>query len=262
MTLEEIFEIGNNWINDKSKDKLFAVIGEKTSSRVICNTEKTTIEEFLEVGNKNGVTIFLISKSIFDKDEVTEEIEISELENSKKKRVETQLKKLKKFENKIDFLCFSYVLDGLIYEYGLVADWFVEIEEIKTKIEEITEDDEVRELRTKKEKSLPKKRIKEISETLAKNEDFFKRRNDYEKLGLFLIDALEEHNLEESDMGWYDKTEIISKAKSFFERKLLKQKEVELVKQIAELKEKGTSKIAIRSKLDLTEGMLNKYYYK
>lgn len=111
-------------------------------------------------------------------------------------------------------------------------------------------------------KSLPKDTVKKLSQALAHNENFFLKKNDYEKLRHFLQDVLEKHRINESELGHYDKSLIISEAKSFFERKLLMKKENELIGEIRELKEKGESKIAIRSKLDLTQGMLNKYYYK
>lgn len=259
MKIEKIFETGKEWIKKNSKDMLYGIIGENALSRIICNIEETSIIEFLEIGSKNGVKVFLVSKSVFDEDEITEEIDLSDLESSKKRKVETQMKKLEKYKNKIEFLSFSYVLDGVIYEYGKVAEWIFEIEVVKTEIEKITKAEQ---LNFNNEKSLPKKKIKELSELLARHEDFFKRKNDNKKLGLFLLDILEEQNVDEDDMGWYDKVDIISKARLYFDRKLLKEKEMELVRQVKELKENGSSKVAIRSKLDLTEGMLNKYYYK
>lgn len=262
MTLEEIADLGIDWLKKNELTIFYGFIDIENTTRAICDTEELSISEFLKIGKTNNIGIFTVTKSAFKKEEVSQSIEVEELDSVKSKKLNTQLNKLAKFDNKLDYLSFAFILQNVVYSYSLAAKWSDDIEDIKLKIKDILEDDDLKAYREKREKTLPRAKVKTLGAKLAKKEEFFKKRHDYERLGLLILDLLEEHQMDEEELGWNGKTEIISEAKSFFERKLLKKKEMELIKEIATMKDQGMSKIAIRSKLEITEGMLNKYYYK
>ncbi len=242
-------------------DSLHGIVETNKSVAIICDIHNTSIEEFLNLGKKNEAKIFILHKSIFSVDSVLEEIGIDEEESNSK--TTTQIKKLKKYEGQVEFFSIVWMDSNVVFEYAGTADWLDDIEEIKTKINEANEEDGNVPLRFVKEKELPQSKVKELSKLVAEHPDFFINQAQYNqgKLKSILSEILIHKEINENTIGYFDQSNILSGAKAYFDKNLLQDKEKEMTEKIEKMKEQGLSKIAIRSKLGISEGMLNRYYY-
>ncbi len=225
---------------------------------MLCDADDTNIEDFLNLGKKHEAKIFIIHKGVFKSQEILDELGIDETESSVK--VKNQIKNLKKYESRIEFLSLSWISESIIFEYASISDWVDEIDVIKNKIIDANSDEDIGYSRLK-EKSLPQAKVKEIGKLVAKHPDFFTNQYNQERLGTILSEVLEQKEIKENTLGYFDRSVIQSEARAYFDKYLIKEKEKEMIEKIAELKSEGLPKVAIRSKLGITEGMLNKYYY-
>lgn len=262
MKLESVFEDSKKWIENSSKELVLGTLTNNSSIVISFDAQDSSLEKFLEFGCKSGVQNFIVSKFLFDKSNIVDKVNFEEIPESNKKKIERQVKILDKYDGKIELLIYSFIVNSVVYEFGVEWECGHEILDIEIIISENSEDELTRQLRIRKENVLSDKKVNELALILAEKENFFKSRSAHEKLNSLLLDVIEAKGINEDKVGRYDKSRIIAKAKALFDRKFLKEKEAELINQIDELKNKGLSKVAIKSKLGITEGTLNKYYYK
>lgn len=259
MKIEETIDKIEEWVKSNNLDLIYGIAETKSSTTVLFDTNQTEIEKYLALGKKNGAEIIIQHVSTFQSDEILEELGIDENESNSK--VKAQIKKLKTYQDKAEFLSVAWLKDSVVYEYAGTADWVDEIDEIKNKIIEVNEETGTLSYRAMKQKEMPQKKVKEIGKLVAKHDDYFTNQYNQDRLGSILMEALETLEIKETALGFFDRNRIMSEARTYFDRYLLKEKEKELIEKIAELKGEGLPKVAIRSKLGITEGMLNKYYY-
>lgn len=93
MILEKVLGKGMNWIKENSKNYIFAFAGDNSATRVICDSDETSLEEFLKVGNEIGVKIFIITKTVFYKSDVIKGIDFEQFETPETNELEALAKK-------------------------------------------------------------------------------------------------------------------------------------------------------------------------
>lgn len=259
MNIEETIKKIEDWLQENNLDMLHGITEAKNSANVLCDANLTSIEEFLNLGKKNGSKIFIMHRSIFESKYLLDELGVDENESNAK--VKSQIKSLKKYEGQPDFFSISWISENTLFEYAGTAEWAHEIDEIKNRIIEENDNEPNGYPRKIREKSLPQSKIEEIAKLVAKHPDFFINQYNQDRIWTILSEILEQKEIKESVLGFFDKNRIQSEARSYFDKYLIKDKEKELIEKIAELKDQGLAKVAIRSKLGISPGMLNKYYY-
>lgn len=258
MNIEKTIQEVKKWTQSNNFNLFFGIVDNRNIPLVLCDTEVTEIIDFLESAKGNGAKIIILNKGVFWKANLLSELGISEAESDGK--VKSQIKKLNKFEGQADYLSISWLNDNVMYEYLLFSDWVDEVEGVKEKIIELNEISGVSEFSRYNKKGLPKNKIMQIANELAKHKDFFK----YQwspKLDVILKNVVETLENKKVEINYFDRTDILTEARSIFEKKYLKLREKEITEEIAKLKNEGLPKVAIQAKLEITGSMLNKYYY-
>jgi len=229
---------------------IYGMVDAKKAIKVICDTEEMTLEEFVKLGESRGKHLILL-KSKFDYDDWLTSFDTAFIK-------ENNLLDFAKFNNKIKFINLNWISDNIVYEYTLSSVWNDDIFKFQEKIS--TKSDQSRE--DKFGARLSKEEIEMVAKTLVEEEIFFKKRNDRDLLTSLIRKILVKLDLQKEDLGYFGYNEIIVSAKEYFDKHLLKKKEAELISKISKMKARKMTKVEIRSKLEITKGMLDKYYYK
>lgn len=268
MNLENLLSIALQWSKDNAINHIYGRVDEGNYIQVYCDKNNTSLSHFLEIQKKNKNNPLIISKSIFQPEDILIdlELELDDFKSNPKKKVISRLNKLEKYNGKIEFLVIQSIIGNTIYKYVEIAEWVNQIEEIKEEINEISNTDGLktgkRVVSNFQKEGIGERKIKDIAEELAASENFIKIRNNYDKVKPKIAKILEEKGIHENDMNWSDNINIFKASNKVFEKKYLEVREQELITQIQQLKDEKLPKVAICSKLELTQTILNKYYYR
>ncbi len=264
MSLDQKYEELLNILSKVDIVPIYGYVDTDEAIRVICDVQEMTIEEFVRLGKSyNKKIIILKSEFNFDK-WFSSFSEIFSNENN--------LSTYTEFNKKIRFLSLFWINENVVYEYNLIAKWSEDIFDIEEAYETREENDsnetfhELDEVQISNREYL-RNRLSEddkekVGKALAEKELFFKKRYDNNLMKKCINEIMEELELSNENLGFFEHRRIISKASEYFDKHLLATKEKELISQILEMKSNKISKVEMCSKLEITKGMLNKYYYK
>lgn len=257
MTLEKILQTIKQFCED-NEVILFEGFADDNSNKVLW-TNQDGFTEFLEFGTKiepEVVSVFSTSFNLYKEIDYDEIASGNDLNN--KKEIKEMYNWLKRRNGQISSVVIGFIREGIIYEFHKMNYEIDEkVEELKNLLLESTAR-KIESLRSK----LNEKEIGELAKKLAAQEEYFKfhtRPNEIEKV---LKKVLQESGLKPEDIGWSDSWGIKEKAKSVFEEEFLEEREKELIEKIRRLKGRQVTKIEMISRLGITKGMLDKYYFK
>ena len=195
--------------------------------------------EFLKQGIELKCKMIIVDKDTFSFDNFHHAEEIKEINS-----------KFRKYEGKLFHLRIYYSLDGVIYEYEKIEDWFWEFQEEIKNFTKINEDYGMSQVNAETE------HLMKIADKIAQEHWYFRvhtRRGEAKSL---VSDYVTENNLNLDE----DQIEFIEdRAQYILQTKYRKTQGQQLKEDIQKLQNAGNTKVKIINLLGITSGLYEKY---
>jgi hypothetical protein len=269
--LLSVIEVINNWC--KSNDIIcFKGIAEEDFLMSYYNYSKESNDEwidFLEIAKKLKVNIVVIEKVINNIKTLHEndfEIILNEedLNPYLKKKYENALE----HEDEIALIKLTFNYNDICYRFIINSEWYIDYSLALTLFENSDEvdinssSDNVNSIFPKElyQKRLSEKEIEDYSRNIILREDFIinaKSKNSREN---FSKKALKEILGDDYNESFYFYYPVVRNIEALFEIEIKPIIELEIKTKVLELKKQGYKKVEIRSKLDISRGLVDRFY--
>jgi hypothetical protein len=275
------------------KDKLISVIEEIQkwceTNDIICFIGSTQDEpyiiysyekesnndwnKFLQIAKKLNVNIVVLEKEInllktlydFVFEQIIEDVE---LDSRMKERYQNALA----HDGEIAMIKLTFHYNDICYKFSVISDWYIDFHFASKEVEEPS-DNETEEDNSENRtfsavnpqnetisKRLSEQEIEEFARKAIENNEFIKSKSRIQKQEIIkkmLKDSLGDEYSESSYHYW----NVIRRAEKIFEMEVRPKLESEIKQKVLELKAQGLKKVEIRSKLDISQGMVDRFYH-
>ena len=236
---------------------------------LIYNYEKVSNNDwikFLLIAKNLNVKIIVIEKEInllntLYEDDFEILLNEEDLEYDIKKQYENALA----HDQEIALIKLSFHYNAICYMFSLTSEWFIDYHFALEEVEELDDDIENSSynLNSNSEqivKRLTEQETEDYSRKVLEHEDFIKAKSRFQKeeiIKKILKDILGEDFNDSPYYYW----SVIRKTEEIYEMEIKPKIEMEIKQKVLELKAKGLKKVEIRSKLDISQGMVDRFYH-
>lgn len=234
---------------------------------IIYSYEKESNNEwikFLQIAKKINVNIMVLEKKInFLKTLYEDDFEIllsqDDLEQSTKKQYENALK----YDGEIALIKLSFHYNEVCYEFTITSEWYIDYFFALTEVEESDDvDNQISNISS--QENTPKRHseqeIEDYSRKITEHDDFIKAKSKIHREEItkkVLKEILGDKYNELPYFYW----SVVRRTEGIFEIEIKPKIEFEIKQRVLELKSQGFKKVEIRSKLDISEGMVDRFYH-
>lgn len=210
--------------------------------------------KLLERINPVCIAYFLLD---FD---IEEEVTFDDLElinNNSNTRAGRLYKSLKTRTGDLKTINISAITNGFSFDLFRQDDKLIEMtEELKILIQELREKEE-----EKKFKKITIQDRAKIADQIASSYDYFKNITRPQEIDKLINKVLLEYGIEISEIDYRTRWDLKDRVSSKFDKKYKEKHEKDIIETIRSYKEAGMSKNEMISRLGITKGILDKYYY-
>ena len=253
--LKGILDKIEGWCSQNDISIFYGEIDENKATEVTwMSPNNSDWEKYLNVlkNIESKILILTIRKNDFDDTDEQIYDYLETLEVDEQKDYKSALATIKKNKGQIAYFILTFFNGNVSYRYQQQSEW---IDEYQTVYEAygFDDDDDDNEI---DEDRLTEDEIEEAARKIISDKKYLEAKDRFERSRiantLTSKDSIENLN---------DTYRISGKAEEIFETEIKPQQEAALRKQILELKAKGLKKVEISSKLKISSGVVNKYYY-
>lgn len=224
--------------------------------------------DFLEIAKKLKVNIIVVEKVINNIKTLYED----DFEIILERDLSPFLKK--KYENALEHndeiaqikLTFNY--NDICYRFLINSEWYIDYTLALSEIEDSDEEDVSSpkdydnsfNSQTVYPKRFSEKEIEDYSRNILSREDFIinaKSRNSRENFSKKVLKEISGDDYNESFYFYYP---VVRNVEALFEIEIKPKIELEIKNKVLELKKQGYKKVEIRSKLDISRGLVDRFY--
>jgi hypothetical protein len=224
--------------------------------------------DFLEIAKKLKVNIIVVEKVINNIKTLYED----DFEIILERDLSPFLKK--KYENALEHndeiaqikLTFNY--NDICYRFLINSEWYIDYTLALSEIEDSDEEDVSSpkdydnsfNSQTVYQKRFSEKEIEDYSRNILSREDFIinaKSRNSRENFSKKVLKEISGDDYNESFYFYYP---VVRNVEALFEIEIKPKIELEIKNKVLELKKQGYKKVEIRSKLDISRGLVDRFY--
>jgi hypothetical protein len=216
--------------------------------------------DFLELGKSNNINIIVTHKKHFSFDDYSWGIlkKVRSSDDELRLLIESELAKLPKYEDKICWLTIYWTKEGVIYKSSQQASW---IPRFQKKIETIISDYQEQVLKRKQSRFPHSLEIREeLTKALASHEDYLRFSSRSKELDALMKNLMIALDIEITDFNLSAAKKIIKPEAYWLFVSEYSQKAIDkLNMQIKAMHKKGYNKSETIAKLNITEGLYNKF---
>lgn len=236
----------------------FGTVDENVATEVSWSgSSNSEVEKYLATIKKTETQILIIDIRVNEIDENDGEInqyQESLVDENLKKEFEDALKIVKKTKGHLFEFTMCFFHNNVCYSYHDSSEWIDDYEIVLSSTGNTNDDDE---LPNSNPQRLNEDKIEELARELISNEKYITAKTPTQRSeiadGLLKPEDLGEHS--------FNKYSITRRAERLYETEIRPKLDEEIKKKILELKSKNIKKVEIASKLNISLGMVNKFYY-
>jgi hypothetical protein len=256
--LKDITDKAIKFLNENDIAVFFGSIDENILTEVSWTENKgINIDNFLATVKKTDAKIIVVDISYNDIDEDLSDFKESLEDEELIKEFEDAISIVRKTKGQIVDFTLSFFHNNVCYSYYDSAEWFDEYEIINDFICANDEEDEVPPKRELQPERLGDDKIEELARKIISIEKYINAKNPLQR------SEIADSFIKQENLGkdLYNIYTIKRKAESLFETEIRPKQEEEIKKKVLELKSQNFKKVEIASKLNISSGMVNKFYY-
>ena len=249
------------WCKENNLSIFYGTPDKNNISEVLWDSEEDgDLARYLSIFKNTDIKILIINIVKNDIDSEDEEISNYQatLAEEEKEAFNDALKTIKKNRGQIVSFELVFFYNNVSYEFVEYANWSedyytileaYDISEYENNLEDENKD-------KGKEARLTEEKIDEIAIQLTSNEKYIFAKNPNQRWEI-IQGLLKQENITE----YYNIYRVKAKSEAIYESEIKPKQETEIKKKILELKNQNLTKVAIASKLGISPGMVNKFYY-
>jgi hypothetical protein len=250
-TLDKI----EGWCSQNNVSIFYGEIDENKATEVNwMPSDNSDWEKYLTVlkNAESRILTLTVRKNEFD--DADEEISdyLETLDDDEKKDYNSAIATIKKNKGQIAYFKLTFFNNNISYQYQQQSDWIGEYQTVYETYA-FDDDDDDNEI---DENRLSDAEVEKAARKIISDKKYLEAKDRFERsrIANTLMRKDDIKNL-------HDTHGISGKAEEIFEAEIKPQQEAALRKQILDLKVKGLKKNEIRSKLKISSGVLDKYYF-
>lgn len=249
------------WCKDNNVSIFFGTPDKNNITEVSWDSEEDgDLDRYLAAFKNTAGKILIMNIVENDIDPDDEEISNYQetLEDEEKEEFNDALKVIKKNKGQIVSYELFFFYNNVSYEFVEYADWDDDYYTVLDAydVSEYDNDTEGDDEDEHKEARLGEDKIEELAKQLTSNQKYIDAKNPVQR-GEIIEGLLKQENV----MEFYNVYRVKRKADAIYESEIKPKQEEEIKKKILELKGKNLKKVEIASKLGISSGMVNKFYY-
>jgi hypothetical protein len=260
----------------KTNDIICFIGSTQDEPYIIYSYEKESNNEwskFLQIAKKLNVNIIVLEKEInllktlydFVFEQIIEDVE---LDSRMKERYQNALA----HDGEIALIKLTFHYNDICYKFSVTSDWYIDFHFASKEVEEPSDDEteeDNSENRTSSvvnpqnetiQRRLSEQEVEEFARKAIENKEFIKSKSRIQKQEI-IKKMLKESLGEEYSESSYHYWNVIRRAEEIFEMEIRPKLESEIKQKVLELKAQGLKKVEIRSKLDISQGMVDRFYH-
>jgi hypothetical protein len=260
--LEIIIEEVEKWIEKNEMVIFFGSTEDETL--VVYEFERhsnSDWEEFLKIAKRLNVKLVVIQKDFnflktfheeFFKDICSDE----ELDSRFKQKYQNALE----HENELVLVTLTFHYEQICYRFEIKADWYGDYLLASTKLDDLDDINPNSSLQLNERNQLTEEDIEGFSRKIIGHEDFTLGKNRAQKRDVIkkILKKILPPDYDESTMSF---GRIIWRVDEIYESEIKPIQELEIKRKVLELKAQGVKKVEIRSRLNISLGMVDRFYY-
>jgi hypothetical protein len=247
------------WCKDNDVSIFFGTPDKNNISEVFWESEEVgDLDRYLTAFKNTCGKILIMNFVENDIDYTDEEIYKYEetLDDEEKKEFNDSLKVIQKNKGQIVSYELFFFYNNVSYEFAEYTDWDDEYQTILEAYEVSFPDNDLENDNEEKEIRMSLTKIEELAKQITSNQKYLDAKN------LIQRDEITEGLLkQESIVDFHNIYRVKQKVDAIYEVEIKPKREEEIKKKILELKRKNLKKVEIASKLGISAGMVNKFYY-
>lgn len=262
-TLQNILTSIKKWCKDNDISIFNGNVSDNAATQVTWEkTSDTDWETYIAVAKKSETKIIILDVIINDIDTEDEDIvdyRQTLIDEELQKEYEDALKVIKKKKGQVAFFTMSFFNNHVCYGYSHLSEWVEDYSIVCGAFsEENEEDDEYddNEFSNLRPERLSEEKIEKLARKFISNEKYLAAKNPVQRNEI-IETLLKQETIGNPLNSWA----VRRKAESIFETEIRPELDEEIRKKVLQLKSTGLKKIEIASKLNISSGMVNKFYY-
>jgi hypothetical protein len=218
-------------------------------------------EEFLKIAKRLNVSLVVIEKELnflktFHEDLYNEICSDEDLDSRLKEKYQNAFE----HENELALVILNFHYEQICYRFEIRADWYYDYLLTSRRIDDLDDVNPNSSLQLNERIHLTEDEIEDFSRKIIGHEDFALGKNRAQKRDVIkkILKKILPPDYDETTMSY---GRIIWRVDEIYESEIKPIHELEIKRKVLDLKAQGVKKVEIRSRLDISSGMVDRFYY-
>lgn len=218
-------------------------------------------EEFLKIAKRLNVSLVVIEKELnflktFHEDLYNEICSDEDLDSRLKEKYQNAFE----HENELALVTLTFHYEQICYRFEIRADWYYDYLLTSRRIDDLDDVNPNSSLQLNERIHLTEDEIEDFSRKIIAHEDFSLGKNRAQKRDVIkkILKKILPPDYDETTLSY---GRIIWRVDEIYESEIKPIHELEIKRKVLDLKAQGVKKVEIRSRLDISSGMVDRFYY-